>query len=237
LIIGEIEHVLPDTGNIRIYLNAGTNAVPFFRGYQLMRAGGGQLKVVHAHPVIFDLDDDSLKDLVCGNENGFIYFFKNRATNQAPYFEAQYETLMTKDSVFLDGYTNSRIHYTDWTGDGDLDIILGGQDGYVWLCENATITGGSLDSRVPAMTDHFHIISNPVCRVALFFCALPVHDQAQLYVYTISGRLIDKVILPCGHDGPHIVQWKIPVDLSSGIYFAVLKTRNAASMQKVVVTR
>lgn len=237
LIIGEIEHVLPDTGNIRVYLNFGTNAVPFFRGYQLMQAGGGHLEVVHAHPAIFDLDGDSLKDLVCGNENGFLYFFKNRATNQAPYFEVQYETLMTEDSVFLDGYTNSRIHCTDWTRDGDLDIILGGQDGYVWLCENVTISGGALNRSVTSVPGHFRIIMNPVQHVASFSCMVSVSDRARLCIYSISGRMIDEVILPGAHVGPHVVQWKIPLDLCAGVYFAVLETRNAAFIEKVVVTR
>jgi hypothetical protein len=237
LIIGEIEKVLPDTGNIRVYLNSGTNSAPEFREYQLMEAGGGHLEVVHAHPQIFDLDNDTIKDLVCGNENGFIYFFKNLGTNQVPYFETVYETLMTVDSAFIDGYTNSRIHLCDWTGDGDLDIILGGQDGYVWLCENAFVTGIS-ESRYPyATTVSFRLLHNPVAHTARFQYTVEEKISARLAIYSITGRCIDAFDLKRMHNNVHYIEWHIPDELCEGIYIAVLTARGVIRSVKFVVVR
>lgn len=237
LIIGEIENVLPDTGNIRIYLNSGTNADPRFRDYQLMKAGNGHLLVVHAHPEIIDLDGDSFKDLVCGNENGYIYFFKNRGTNQTPYFNPEYETLMTVDSVFIDGYTNSRIDLCDWTGDSDLDIILGGQDGYVWLCENATNTGTREHSSGGELVHSFRLMNNPVKHSAWFSLMLSKQTTAWLKIYALSGEYIDEVSLPCNDPGFFMIEWRPRNDLCSGIYFAVLQTAHAHYTQKLLVIR
>lgn len=237
LIIGEIEHVLPDTGNIRIYLNTGTNAAPQFRSYQLMRAGNGHLEVVHAHPMIIDLDNDSLKDLVCGNLNGYIYFFKNRGTNQAPYFEIAYDTLMTIDSIFLDAYTNSRIHITDWTGDGDPDIIMGGQDGYVWVCENARITGAG-ENTADALPGHaFRLMGNPVTHCARFRCVTQAAAQARVMIYSVSGEFIAAIPLCRIDPETAAAEWRVPNTCASGVYCAVLKTVERTYSQKFVVLR
>lgn len=236
LIIGEIENVIPDTGNIRIYLNSGTNADPQFRDYQLMQAGNGHLKVVHAHPVIFDLDQDSLKDLVCGNENGYIYFFKNHGTNQAPYFYPEYETLITVDSTFLDAYTNSRIHICDWTEDGDPDIILGGQDGYVWLCENALNSGIKENSGI-ASTHSLRLINNPVMYTARFSLVLPEGTCTYLTIYSVSGASVDVVPLMPVHSGSNTITWHVSENLCAGIYFAVLKTTRSYYVQKFLIVR
>ena len=237
LIIGEIEHVLPDTGNIRIYLNSGTNSAPAFREYQLMEAGGGHLEVVHAHPEIFDLDNDAIKDLVCGNENGYVYFFKNLGTNQAPYFEAAYETLMTVDSSFLDGYTNSRVHLCDWTGDGDLDIILGGQDGYVWLCENTLVTGSREYHDLHATTFSFRLLHNPVVNIARFQYAVARPACACFAVYSIAGTRIDAFVLEKLDTGTHRIEWRVPEDLGAGVYIAALTLEGICRTAKVLIVK
>jgi len=217
--------------------NSGTNSAPEFRDYQLMEAGGGHLEVVHAHPDIFDLDNDALKDLLCGNENGYIYFFKNSGTNQTPFFEAVYETLMTVDSVFIDGYTNSRVHFCDWTDDGDLDIILGGQDGYVWLCENATITGIKEFQDPGISPPSFHLMSNPVTNIAHFQCTIQRPTWARLALYSIAGVCIDILPLVYLDTGLHLLEWQVSDNLGTGIYIAVLAIEGSSHTTKVLVIR
>jgi hypothetical protein len=155
LVLGESHYNIPDTGNVRIYLNNGTNSQPAFKTHFWLLAGGQLLFQPRANPGIYDLDRDSVKDLVLGNDNGFVYFYKNVGTNTFPVCNAEYETLHTRSGVFIDALTESRFRFLDWNGDGDLDLLLGGQDGYVWLYENADdvgVTENDVRSAIPALT-------------------------------------------------------------------------------------
>jgi hypothetical protein len=202
-----------------------------------MEAGGGHLEVVHAHPQIIDLDGDSLKDLVCGNENGYVYFFKNHGTNEVPHFETAHETLMTVDSVFIDGYTNSRLHICDWTGDGDLDIILGGQDGHVWLCENAAISSINEYHNPAVSSSLFQLIHNPVKYQAQFQYSCFQYTRAHLALYSVTGRRIDAFDLGHVSPGTHSFTWNVPDLLCTGIYIAVFSVDGSCCTEKLVVIK
>jgi hypothetical protein len=194
LVLGESHYNIPDTGNVRIYLNEGTNAQPLFGRFSFLQAGGQLLFHPRANPTVYDLDLDSLKDLVLGNDNGYVYFYKNVGTNAAPVFNAEYETLQTQSAEFIDALTESRLRMLDWNGDGDLDLLLGGQDGYVWVYENATdLCAAENDDRnaVPTVS----IAPNPFRRLT----NISIEHRAksiELQIYNAAGRLIKSFSLP-----------------------------------------
>lgn len=89
-------------------------------------------------PSSYDWDGDGIQDLIVGNSEGFILFFKNTGTNENPAFlpgervqaggvdiqiQAGYSGSVQGTPESRWGYVSPTV--VDWTGDGLPDIIVG----------------------------------------------------------------------------------------------------------------
>lgn len=241
LIIGEFEGQPFDSGSVRVYPNNNTNAEPEFKTHIMIKAGG--LPIVHSNsvPNTYDLDGDNIKDFVLGNTNGYIYFFKNIGSNAAPVFEAEYETLKTVNDVFIDSYTNSRIHFVDWTGDGDIDMLLGGAEGYVWICENSTVPNVKEAHNTPPTEQTFRITSNPVRNQVHLEYSLENPAYVTIHVYTIAGEIIATPLQQQQQVGNHNIVWD-GLDFNGkkagcGIYFIKMKSGYCSITKRVILLK
>ncbi len=257
IIMGETQPVPPATGTIRIYINDGTNFNPAFRNHTLVYAGGEQLYVDHSDPVVYDLDGDSIKDLIVGNVNGYLYFFENIGTNSLPLFAAEYETLRTTDGFFIDSYDHSRSNLVDWTGDGDLDIVMGGGPGYVWVCENTYSTeiaenGSSQRAQILQVTPNpcrgnltvkFQIPSTRLQNSpSPFPSPLEGEDEGggdyALKIYDAAGRLVRQWNNQTMRQSDHVV-WSgadgMGRRVPAGVYFMILTLEDQQLIRKVIL--
>jgi WD40 repeat protein len=239
IIIGEHDPVTPNTGTIRLYLNSGTNAAPVFNDYNMLEAGGNQIYRYRADPRVFDLDQDGAKDLLVGEYDGRVYFYRNVGTNAAPVFNASYDTLRTVGSSAVTSGSSSRFHCVDWTGDGDFDIVISGDQGYVVLYENA-YTG------IEEFGQHesgriLSISPNPVAGQATFEYSLDQAADVNIKVYSIDGRYKASVIDGHVEQGISRFAWNVRDDigrkLPAGIYFVVLQTDSEQTTQRMVVAQ
>ncbi len=91
-------------------------------------------------PVILDLNGDNKKDLLTGNTEGQLLFYKNIGTNSKPAFSGY--SLVESNGVAIDlpGMPRSRPFVCYWTGDGHFgpidiepDVLIGSGDGKVRL--------------------------------------------------------------------------------------------------------
>ena len=119
---------------IHVYYNCGCGgAVPphFYTSPpagMFAQANGRDLQVpgLRSSPVIMDLDGDGNKDLLTGNTDGQILFYRNTGLDSLPMFAGYSLVRSGGQPIDLPGALRSRPFVSHWTGDG----LSGPKDGY-----------------------------------------------------------------------------------------------------------
>ena len=135
-------------GKIHIYLNCDcTDGIPPSFNFStpsgdFATEDGLDLVVPsnRSSPVISDLDGDGKKDLLTGNTEGQLLFYKNVGTDDKPGFSGYSLVESNGAAIDLPGMPRSRPFVCYWTGDGNFgpidkypDVLIGSGDGKVRL--------------------------------------------------------------------------------------------------------
>jgi len=122
-------------GMVRLYINESIEGEPDFRAEEFIQDGVAALSVPsgRASVAVSDLDDDGRKDLIFGNTEGEVLFYRNIGTDDAPAFDGFERIQADGVDIDLPGTPRSRPFICDFNADGMTDILLGAQDGYVRL--------------------------------------------------------------------------------------------------------
>ncbi len=117
-------------GYLQLFLNEGNNV---FAPGVMIKAGGKDLDVgSNASPCVVDWNEDGKKDLAMGKGNGTIYVFLNEGNSEQPVFGKPIEL----NNGRLDVGSNSSPDVADWNGDGKKDLIIGNDDGEIFVFLN-----------------------------------------------------------------------------------------------------
>jgi hypothetical protein len=134
LLVGEAE------GNIRLYLNINTDADPSFDGGTLIEAGPAGSKTAidvgqRTTPVVVDWDNDGRRDILVGNKDGLVRFYRNTGTDAAWDFTTA-EFIQDNMADLVVPAFRSSLHIEDFDGDGTKDILTGNTAGQIVIYFN-----------------------------------------------------------------------------------------------------
>jgi hypothetical protein len=121
-------------GYVYFYRNTNTDAAPRLAPGVQLKVGASALTVsLRATPYVHDWDQDGLPDLLCGNGDGYVFFFKNTNTAQAPIYAPGVK--VQAGGFDLNLGIRSVVRVFDWDGDGRKDLVCSSDTGVYW-CRN-----------------------------------------------------------------------------------------------------
>ena len=167
---GDLDVVVgSDDGTLLLGLNTGDANNPIFTSATSVIPG---VDVgIESSPAFGDTDGDGDLDLIIGDNNGNLFFFENTGDVNNPTFTA----LRGADNPFdgVDVGSDADPAFIDIDGDGDLDLIVGEQNGNINFFENTS------DANTLNFTQRFGV-ENP-------FDGVDVGTDAQPAVADING--------------------------------------------------
>jgi hypothetical protein len=129
--------------------NTGTTAKPTYAAPVRLQAGGKDIDPYGMpSPSWGDFDGDGDIDLICGEfRDGFTYY-ENTGTRTQPKFAAGRELTSAGERLHMDLCMITPTA-ADFDGDGDLDLIVGDEDGRVAFIENTGQAVGGMPQFLP----------------------------------------------------------------------------------------
>ena len=139
----------PLHGYVYLFHNSGTNDKPKYAKQTKIKADGKPIDVYGMPtPNLADFDGDGDLDIICGEFLDKFSYFENVGTRKKPKYAAARRLTYQGKSIQMDleMITPTSI---DWDKDGDVDLIVGDEDGRVALVENSGKTVDGLPQFLP----------------------------------------------------------------------------------------
>lgn len=116
--------------------NKGTDAMPEYEAPERLLANGIPISTFgRPGQNLADFDGDGDMDLLCGSFLDSFTYFQNTGTRTAPVF-TEGRPLVNDGQVIAMDLEMIVPHAIDWDHDGDVDLIVGDEDGRVALVEH-----------------------------------------------------------------------------------------------------
>lgn len=225
---------------IRLYLNSGTPSSYVFTTYSVLMRGGSPIQYSRCNQNVVDLNLDGKKDLVIGEDYGYIYYLENEGTNANPVFNTAVQLEANGSPIsFPSGYTDLKVWVDDWNEDGTPDLIVGNYQDSVHLYIAYPI--GIEEEK--SQQDKFAInaVPNPTYNKTTIHYQLTDDAMVELSVYDIQGKLIETVVSGYQISGSYNIIWqgfdKHNNAVPAGIYFYKLSINGRIYVDKLVVLR
>jgi hypothetical protein len=231
-------------GQVFFWPNQTSDAWPMFQSAETVEAGSGPIYQYRINPIVFDLDCDGVNDLVCGEDGGYVLFYRNTGTNSSPSLAAA-ETLKSPrgEPVRASGtyVYGSRCWFGFWDADSVPDILLSAYDGYVELFHGLWPVGVEEGRPAPARLA-LSAGPNPTngSSVTIRY-TFDAQCQTQLQVHDLTGRVVRTLGTSSPSPGEYSVVWDgrddSGAEVNSGVYFCRLSGSGETAAARVVVSR
>ena len=237
---GNLDLLVGDGANGCVYFyqntNSDPNSAPLLAPGVPLQVGTNNLTVsARATPYVCDWDEDGLQDLLCGDINGYVWFFENTNTAQAPIFapgvkiQAGGANLCLAGS--LGGVGRSVVRVFDWDGDGLKDLVCS-SDGGVYWCRNTNnnsnpILQAPVPICVPATNSLVPILTKPVSGARMRIDLADWNDDGVMdlllgdysgQVYYFEGYHFALTGATTQPGGPMVLQWNSATNLLYNVW-------------------
>ncbi len=156
---GDLDALIGESdGILNYYRNTGTGLAPIFT-VQTGAANpfNGVNVGIYSAPRFADLDGDGDLDAIVGENAGNLNYFRNTGTALAPVFTLQSGAANPFNGV--DVGSGSSPSFADLDGDGDLDALIGRNDGIVLYARNTGTALAPVFAVQPAVANPFNGIN------------------------------------------------------------------------------
>uniref|UniRef100_UPI0034DE0E95 FG-GAP-like repeat-containing protein n=1 Tax=Candidatus Thiodubiliella endoseptemdiera TaxID=2738886 RepID=UPI0034DE0E95 len=138
---GDLDLVVGENyGTLKYYQNTGTTSNPAYEA----KTGddnpfnGIEVGYYYSTPTLADIDGDGDLDLVVGESEGTLKYYQNTGTTSNPAYEAKTGDSNPFNGIDV-GYSSSPT-LADIDGDGDLDLVVGENNGTLKYYQNTSST-------------------------------------------------------------------------------------------------
>ncbi|MEX0692282.1 MAG: VCBS repeat-containing protein [Gemmatimonadales bacterium] len=177
---------LDGDGHLDLIVGAWGNRVRWYRGHGTLTdwtlADSALITITRGSnttPTLGDVDGDGDLDLVVGEASGALNYYRNDGTRTAPRL-----TLVSDEWLAFRGGRRSAPHLVDLDGNGLLDLVVGVEDGTVWLLRNI----GSRTEPAFATPERLPVGAQPLASPALG--DLTGNGRLEALFGTASGGMI-----------------------------------------------
>ena len=240
MVIGNCNDGVPSGRRLRLYLNSGTPANYLFFDPETLYCGASPIQYNRSNPHVADLNLDGKKDLVIGEDLGYIYYLENEGTNAAPVFNQAVQLEAEGVPIsFPTGYTDLTVWVDDWDEDGTPDLVVGNYDDSVHLYIAYPL--GIAESNTEALSMVTRVAPNPASDGTNIQYQLGQSGMVNLSVYDVNGRLVRVLVSENKSRGDYSVMWD-GLDLNrtrvpAGVYFYRLMTEDNLCMDKLIMLK
>ena len=122
-------------GRIHFYRNDPVGGIAQFQlqAANIPDAGGSPIDVGQfATPIFHDLDEDGLIDLIIGERNGNLNYYRNAGTTTSPLWILSSEDLGAVSTVEWWNVTGHAVPFMFQNASGDREMILGSESGWIY---------------------------------------------------------------------------------------------------------
>jgi len=231
-------------GKLYLFQNQGTDTSWDFQSGSAIRESGADLIVptYRASPHVADIDGDGRKDLLLGNTEGQILFYRNTGSDSEPAFSGYQPVEADGVEIDIAGSPRSRPFLCDWNNDCYDDLLVGAGDGKVRLYTGMPETIADMDNKAPHVSATLlPAYPNPFNPSVSIPFEIPRTRKIVIAVFDPSGKLVRVLADRRFPTGRHEVTWDGKDEsgkmAGSGVYFARLNTGHNQSVLKLILLR
>jgi hypothetical protein len=211
-------------GRISYYHNDGTSSTPNFvlqTNFFLSVDVGDDAK-----PVFVDLDSDGDLDMIVGDRDGRLSYWRNNGNAYSPLFSAVPNFFAGVTAVI-----RSAPAFCDVDGDGRLDLFLGNMKGGLYYYRNRPLV------LVPPGTFFLQQnFPNPFNSGTVIRYDVAEKSRVTLKVYNLLGQEIQSLVDETQPPASYQVRFEAQ-GLASGVYFCRMVAGERIQVRKLVVLR
>ncbi len=207
----------PLHGFVYVLRNTGTNEQPKYAEPEKVMADGQPVDTYGCPtPNFEDFDGDGDLDLLCGEFLDKFTYFENIGTRTEPRYAAGRRLLLADGTpLAMDLQMIVPIAF-DWDRDGDIDLIVGDEDGRVALVEN---TGKLSADRTPLfLAPRYFSQQADLLKSGALATPVGVDWDGDGDIDIVSGNTAGYIEFFENLSGPNVAepQWAAPVRLEAG---------------------